>query len=469
MIEISTSDSSRALGGTFARVLAALGPFEAAPCLAVAVSGGADSMALALLADDWARARGGRIHALTVDHGLRAESGEEALRVGAWLRARGIDHHVLAWNGAKPATAMQARARDARYALLGGWCRGAGVVHLLLAHQRQDQAETLLLRLAAGSGPDGLAGMSALVETADVRLLRPLLRVPPDALRAFLAERGQPWIEDPSNDDPRFARVRMRQAVPALAALGMTVETLAAAADRFAAVRVALEAGSARVVARAVRLDPAGFAVLSPDEFADVPDEIAARALARVLACVGGRAYPPSLERVAALLAVARGINPTGGARGIGTLAGCVLECRAGTWLVRREARGLPAPEWLRAGCRPAWDGRFDVTIAPVFDDADRMPLTLAPLGEAGWREIVDHAPVFRRRSPPRAVLAVLPALRDGQGVVRVPHLGYVRPEIPKNLRAWLMAAKADFRPRRPLAGSGFFVAPVAPAVDDAK
>ncbi len=466
MTEISPFDSARALGGVFARAMAAFGPFEAAPRLAVAVSGGADSMALALLADDWARARGGRIHALTVDHGLRPGSGAEAARVGAWLGTLGIEHHVLTWAGTKPTTALQARARDARYALLGGWCRGAGVLHLLLAHQRRDQAETLFLRLASGSGPEGLAGMSAIVETPDARLLRPLLHVPPDALRAFLGERGQPWVEDPSNDDPRFARVRLRQAAPALAALGVTVETAARAADRFAAVRVALEAGAARLLTRAVRLDPAGFAVLSPEEFAVAPDEISVRALARVLAAVGGRLHSPSLEKTATLLAAARSRGD--GNKSVATLAGCVFERQGGTWLARREDRGLPGPEPLAAGCRPAWDGRFDVTI-PSPPKHPGAPLTLAPLGEEGWRDIVDHAPVLRDGWVPRTVRVVLPALFDRQGVVRVPHLGYVRPDAPAHLKAWLMAAKADFRPRRPLAGPGFFVAPVAPAVDDAK
>ena len=471
MTETSPSVSPRVLGGAFARAMAAFGPFEARPRLAVAVSGGADSMALALLADDWARARFGCVQALTVDHGLRPGSGAEAVRVGAWLQARGIEHRILTWGGTKPATAIQARARDARYALLGGWCRDVGVLHLLLAHQRQDQAETLFLRLASGSGPEGLAGMAAMVETAAARLLRPLLQISPDVLRAFLAERGQPWIEDPSNDDPRFARVRVRRAAPALAALGVTMETAAAAADRFAAVRVALEAGAARVLARAVRLNPAGFAVLSPDEFADAPEEIAARALARVLAAVGGRAYPPSLDRVAALLAAAQNVHRKGAGRvqGIATLAGCVLEYREGTWLARREERGLPVPEPLAAGRRPAWDGRFEVTIAPPPPEADQAALTLAPLGDKGWHDMIDHAPVFGLSPLPRAVRAVLPALRDGQGVVRVPHLGYVRPDASAPIKAWLMAAKADFRPRRPLAGPGFFVAPVAPAVDDAK
>ncbi len=139
--------------------MATLGPFEATPALAVAVSGGPDSLALAMLAKAWSDARGGSLVALTVDHGLRPESTGEARQVGRWLKKRGIPQRILRWDGPKPGSALQAEARSARYALLTGWCRARGILHLLLGHQREDQAETVLMRLERGSGPDGLAAM----------------------------------------------------------------------------------------------------------------------------------------------------------------------------------------------------------------------------------------------------------------------------------------------------------------------
>ncbi|MEE8213792.1 MAG: tRNA lysidine(34) synthetase TilS, partial [Alphaproteobacteria bacterium] len=170
----------------FERMMDGLGPFEARPHVAVAVSGGADSLCLTVLANRWAERRGGDITALTVDHGLRPEAGEETRRLGLWLDALSIDHRVLPWTGPKPLTGVQAAARRARYDLMNSWCREAGVLHLLLAHTRDDQAETLLLRLTAGSGADGLAAMSAIRETPDVRLLRPFLEVPKTVLVATL-------------------------------------------------------------------------------------------------------------------------------------------------------------------------------------------------------------------------------------------------------------------------------------------
>ena len=194
----------------FAARMARLGPFEPAPRVGVGVSGGPDSLALCLLLDRWTRDRGGSVLALTVDHGLRAAAAGEAAAVGAFCAARGIPHRVLRVAGPAPDAGLQAWARRARHALLEAACEAEGILHLALAHHADDQGETLLLRLARGSGPDGLAGMGALRETGAVRLVRPLLGVPRAALAAVCAEAGVGGVADPSNDDPRFARARLR-------------------------------------------------------------------------------------------------------------------------------------------------------------------------------------------------------------------------------------------------------------------
>ncbi|MGH6981766.1 MAG: tRNA lysidine(34) synthetase TilS, partial [Stellaceae bacterium] len=195
----------------FADAMAALGPFERRPRVAVAVSGGADSMALLLLAREWAAARQGDVTALTIDHKLRPEAAKEARRVARWCKARGVVHRTLAWRGKKPKGDIQAAARAARYRLLEDWCVDAGVLHLLLAHHQDDQAETFLLRLARGSGLDGLAAIAPVAERPGCRLLRPLLAMSHGRLVATLEARGQVWLDDPSNDNERYARVRMRK------------------------------------------------------------------------------------------------------------------------------------------------------------------------------------------------------------------------------------------------------------------
>ena len=252
----------------FTEVMARLAPFETRPHLAVAVSGGSDSMALTLLANDWARRRGGKATAVTVDHGLRPEAAGEAAQVAAWCAARGIDHAILRWTGPAPRSGIQAAARAARYALLESWCREHRVLHLLLAHQRDDQAETVKMRDARSSGMGGLAGMASVSERGAVRLLRPLLAVSRVQLRAFLLTQGQRWIDDPSNRNPAFTRVRIRAALGETRS-GSSDAYLAATAGGLAGQRAALEAADARRLARWLTVHPAGFAWLDPAAFAD--------------------------------------------------------------------------------------------------------------------------------------------------------------------------------------------------------
>src|SRR5437762_3582092 len=248
--------------GELSAALAAIGGFEAKPLIAVAVSGGPDSLALAILADRWAREHGGQLIALTVDHRLRPESAEEAQIIGGWLAARGIAHHILVWADPKPATGIQEAARAARYRLLAGWCREQGCLHLLTAHHREDQAETYLIRRRAGSGIDGLAGMSALRELAGVRLVRPLLAVPKARLTALLETERQPFLSDPSNRNPVFERARLRRDT----AVG-DVERLSAELRDYGRQRIARERQLDQLLGSAVTLHPAGFAII--DSLAD--------------------------------------------------------------------------------------------------------------------------------------------------------------------------------------------------------
>lgn len=415
--------------------MARLGGFEPAPRLAVGVSGGADSLALVLLAHAWAAERGGAVLALTVDHGLRTDAAAEAARVGAWMAARGIAHETLVWQGAKPSTGVQAAARAARRGLLIARCRDAGILHLLLAHHADDQAETVLLRLARGSGIDGIAGMAAVRWEPDVRLLRPLLEVPHTALVATCRAFGQDWVEDPSNRSPAYARGRLRAAAGSLAADGLTTERLTDTARRAARARNALEELTAGLLARAATLHPEGWVQLDPAPLAAAPEELALRALARVLACVGGGAYPPRAERLERLHEEVR--------RGLAagrTLGGCRVLPRRGALLVTRE----PAAAADRLSAAPGgelwWDRRFRVRLNPASP-----PLTVARLGGEGWRTALARQPGIAGLSLPEPVRAVLPALWDGACLAAVPTLG-LGCEI----------ASTVFAPAHPLAGPAF-------------
>lgn len=430
----------------FGHLLARFAPFERAPWLAVAVSGGADSMALALLADRWAQARGGAVTAVTVDHRLRPESSAEAAQVGAWLAARGIAHRVLPWDGPKPVAGIQAAARAARRALLASWCRREGVLHLLLAHHRDDQNETIILRLARHSGPDGLAGMAAVVELPDLRLLRPLLGVARDRLRATLRAMGQAWIEDPSNDDKRFMRVRIRAALARLEAEGLDAAKLVAAIDGLGGDRAAREGRVAALLARAAAIYPEGFAVLDPVALRAAEREESRAALARAILAIGGNVYAPRSNRLERLHHALLDGAMTGGR----TLGGCTLVPWRGLALIAREPAAAAGDVAIERPGAYLFDNRFVVTVAGHGPFAG---VRLAALGEEGWRQVVAAEPVVRRNPLPSQVRSSLPAVWDLDGVLGVPHLLYRRRGADPDSVA---IVSAMFRPRHPLAGSGF-------------
>jgi len=432
----------------FDRLMLAVGPLEANARLAVAVSGGSDSLALALLAATWAARRGATITALTVDHGLRPAAAAEARQVGRWLRARNIRHRILHWRpdpGAPLVGGLQAAARAARYRLLAHWCREHGVLHLALAHQQEDQAETFLLRLARGSGLDGLAAMAPVTERDGVRLLRPLLSIPRARLRATLAGVGQGWIDDPSNANSAHARVRMRALLPPLAAEGLDAARLAATAGRLARARAAVDEAVADLLAVAAAVFPAGYLSLDPAALATAPAEVSLRALARCLTTIGGAGYGPRLERLERLHAAVRG----GGLASAATLGGCRIVPRRGRLLICREPAAARETVAVRAGETVAWDGRFVVAVAAASRGVPARSFTVKLLGAAGWAAVAAAQPDLRRHPLPPPVRPGLPALWDGARVACVPHLDYCRAGVKTQ-------ASAVFAPDLPLAPTRF-------------
>lgn len=426
----------------FAALMARFAPFEPEPHLAVGVSGGADSLALALLAHDWARGQGGRITALTVDHGLRPESGAEAAQVGAWFSGYGIAHAILPWIGAKPTSAIQARAREARRALLANWCRATGVLHLLLAHQRDDQAETVLLRRQSHSGPGGLAAMAAIVELPALRILRPLLGLPHATLTAFLAARGQDWLEDPSNQNPAFTRIRLRRALD-----DEQAAALADGAAQAGRARAAHEREVAHLLAQFVTIYPQGWASLALEGVNGADASLSRAVLARVLRTIGGGAYAPRGDGLVRLHR--RLIDGTLG--GGCTLAGCRVAPWKGRILVAREAGACPelpvhGPGFLH------WDDRFAITIGGPVATGDNL-MRIGPLGEAGWAFLARHHKPVRCLPIPHAARLALPAVKDLDGVREVPHLLYRR---SGNDPVSVVIKCADFQPLHPLAGPEF-------------
>lgn len=427
----------------FAACMTPFEPFEPSPRLSVAVSGGPDSLALTLLLASWVRRRGGSLLALTVDHGLRPEAAAEADWVGEQLKRRDIPHETLIWRPDSDAKAVQADARTARYARLEARCAAAGLLHLVVAHHLEDQAETLLLRIRARTGPDGLSAMAEQRELRDVRVLRPLLDVPKQRLVATLRAHGQPWIADPSNDDPRHERVRVRRCLPALRDSGITAPGLAAYAQAMGRLRSHLDRARNALAAQAVAVHPAGYARVESAPVLAAPEPVGAAVLARTLRTIGGRDHLPRGDRLSRLTLGLR--EAPWRSR---TLGGCHILPRRDHWLIVREV-GRAAALPLGRSETMHYDGRFRIETAAGAPSGCR----LAYLGEAGVATLRAARPDSAFAAFPPWARFALPGLWDDAGLREVPHLNWCRND------AVPLVARCLFEPRRAVGEAGFTVA----------
>ena len=314
--------------------------WKGAPAIILAVSGGPDSIALMWLAARWRRSlvRGPRLIAVTVDHGLRAEAAREARDVKRLARMLDLPHRTMRWTGAKPRTGLPAAARAARYRLLAQAARASGATHILTAHTRDDQAETLLMRLVRGSGIAGLAAMARVTEREGVLLARPFLNVSKSQLVATLTRAKVGFADDPTNRDPHFTRPRIRAVMPVLAAEGGDARNLARLASRLARANAAVEVlvdGAERYLAlrdRGTSASGIDARTFDANTFAAMPEEIRLRLLLRAIDRFGHEG-PAELGKVETLLSAldramaenAKGGRPSRTSRLKQTLAGALV------------------------------------------------------------------------------------------------------------------------------------------------
>lgn len=375
--------------------------------LGVAVSGGSDSMALMLLLADWAQ---GRIplHIVTVDHNLRPEAAEEADFVAKTAARLNLPHDTLRWDGPDATGNLSDQARRARYALMARWAQGRGIGHIALGHTADDQAETLMMRLARGAGVDGLAQMSARRDMHGVTFLRPMLSLRRAALRRYLDAHGQAWIDDPTNDDASYDRVRIRQALPDLAPLGLTVEALTQVAQNLADARDTLDHYAAAEAARLITQDAGGDLLIPLADWTDLPHDMQRRLMQAALAHVAGPGYPPRRRALTQVLtAVAEGTGQP--------LMGCLIRVeergKARTIRITREPAALTD---LSTVPGDTWDARWHLT--GPFDPGDRIAMT----GAEGLRT----CPNWRDTGLPRATLIAAPAVWRGTTLIAAPLAG---------------------------------------------
>lgn len=305
--------------------------------LACAVSGGPDSMALLYLLSRWSMKHGRKLYAFTVDHGLRPESATEAEMVGAWARANNVSHEVLRWQGDKPQSRVLEEARAARYALLHDAVKRVGAKHLFVAHHQDDQAETFLIRLAKGSGLDGLSGMRSMQKKEDdFVLVRPLLDVTKEQLVSICDDNNVPYVRDPTNENPDYLRPRLRAARAILEEEGLSSKRLAVTAKRLLRARDALDALSDELLERALKNGGAEDFLFDLNILRSAHEELVVRVLLKSLAVLRPDAdYAPRMEKVEALVERLVKDPAFNGA----TLGGCIfaIDRKNGTVWIRKE------------------------------------------------------------------------------------------------------------------------------------
>ena len=363
--------------------------------IGVAVSGGSDSVAL-LLALRAAMPQA-HLHAATVDHGLRAEAKEEAHWVNALCDKLGVAHTTLTVSDLPKGPNLQARARCARYDALAAWGRAMACSRICLGHSQTDVAENFLIRLARGSGVDGLSVMRGRWTDRGMEWLRPLLAFSRADLQDFLCAQRQGWCNDPSNEDPAFMRVRMRQAAPDLEALGLTGHRLAATATRMSYVQEALEFSTRELWPQVAQID---FTDVLFDQVAlsRLPREFVERMVSDALNWISGQPYRP--RNSALLRAIA--------AKKTATLHGCVLIPQSGN--VLRISREFSAVEGQVVQAGAPWDGRISITNF-------KKSYEIRALGPHG----LGQCPNWRDSGRPRLALLASPSVWQGQTLLAAP------------------------------------------------
>ncbi len=385
--------------------------------IGIAVSGGGDSVALLHLAHQWARKNNVVIKVATVDHGLRSESASEADGVANVCVSLGLSQQTLPWVGWNGRGNLQAEARMARRRLLADWARSSGTSAICLGHTMDDQAETVLMRLGRGSGVDGLSGMRARAQGGGLDWLRPLLGMRRAELREWLTENQITWIDDPSNEDPQFNRVKARRALAGLSDLGITAPGLAATAKRLQDARDALDHASGALAAEATRWGACGEFYLSLTPFRAAPRETQRRLLRAALTRTAGATYGPRAGSEQKLLSAILSLRLGGGR----SLHGCLVRPNGvdGVIIVREVAA-------TRTEENPLWDGRFQIETTAPTDGC-----VLSALGEAGARYLTGLETQGAWAAPPdwsaapRAARLATPALFRGDALVAAPVAKY--------------------------------------------
>jgi len=374
----------------------------------VAVSGGGDSVALLHAVSEYFRETTTLVFSATVNHGLRTEAIDEAQFCARISRKFNVPHSILNWTGWDGTGNLQEQARTARYALLTAWAQDNTLCWLLMAHTADDQAETLLMRLARSAGVDGLAGIPKRRRIDNLTIVRPFLECRRSDLRTYLRAQNVTWIDDPSNQDQHFERIQVRNALVTLQKLGITVQSLSNVAAHSRHARQSLN-WCARIGAQTTTYLDCGDVLIDPEKFNQLPDELARRVFVRTLLWIGGGCYAPRRASVQTALDALR--NQTSH-----TLNGCLLLPQDSQMRICREYE--PVKD-ATVTADEIWDRRWRLSSATSVPEG----CTIRALGEEGLQQCNN----WRQTNRPRLALLGSPSLWKGSELLAAPYTGLTR------------------------------------------
>lgn len=382
--------------------------------LAIAVSGGADSMALTLLCQNWAQKKPIEIHSLTVDHKLREESTGETKQVQDWLKRYQINHQILTWQHQQQLKNIQQDARNARYQLMCNYCIEHDIPILLTAHTLEDQAETVLLRLMRGSGVDGLSAMKETTTCERVSIIRPLLIIKKNQLTTFLKQQKQQWIEDPSNYNDKFERVNMRNFLNNSKDKELLIERLAKTASNMAQTRSYLEQQTNTAIEECSTWNDMGFSTIDSKNFNNLHTEIGLRVLNHLLCKVSGSECKPRHNKLNNLYynIISNKISTKH------TLNGCLITKKNNTITISREISAISQDLPLQENTTILWDNRFIIKLT----GCNTMPIHI---GVPTASELKNIQPELGKKLPPKHIINTIPALKMQGNIIAIPHLNY--------------------------------------------
>lgn len=378
--------------------------------IAVAVSGGADSMCLVhLLSEIYSN-----ITALIVDHGLRVESAKEAKLVKTRLDKLGVETTILKWVGKKPKSNVHQQARKARYALLTDYCSKNKIKYLFLAHTKNDQAETVMLRIYRGSGVDGITAMRENSFKNGIHIMRPLLDVSRQQIEAYLKANKVEWVDDPSNYNTKYERVKIRNLINSFEEKDLWLDRLCLLANNAQRSSEFIKQEVAKQSASLIRYDELGFVEIPYEKFKKLHEEIALKILVKVFATFSNPEHQSRLNSLKACHTLLLQKKDT-------TLAGVEIKHIKGKIIFIREVKAIKEVNM------DVWDNRFVITNPDKYE--------IRPLTQDGWKQI--KAKVTEKTWPHIKVVYALPAAFENDEVISCPLLGFKRSKIKMNLKVY--------------------------------